>query len=331
MISGAMLAVIVAVGLLGTPLAAGAQPPGHVWRVGFLHPGSPTAIADRTYVDIFRRELRDLGYVEGQNLTIEYRWGEERDDRLPELALDLVKRGVAVIVAPNNPAIIAAKNATRTIPIVTAVAVDPVGQGLIKSFARPGGNVTGVTYTQGFEVAGKNLELLKEALPRLSQVAGLVDTTLPGVAAYKRAAAEVAPRLGLVFAPIEFRRPTDIPVAFDTMVRQRAEAVYVFGSPLTNRYRREIVALAARHRLPDVYVFREGPDDGGLMSYGVNIGDLYRRSARFVDKILKGARPADLPVEQPTKFELVINAKTAKTLGLKIPPSLLLRADAILQ
>ena len=317
--------------LLAAPLAAAAQPAGKVWRIGFLHPGSAAAAADQSYADVLRQELRALGYVEGQNLVIEFRWGEGSPERLREFASDLVRREVAVIIAPNNPAIIAAKHATTTIPIVAAVAVDPVGQGLIASFAKPGGNVTGLTYTQEFEVAGKNLELLKELMPRLSRVAGLVDTTLPGIAKYRASAVAAAHRLGLAFSTVEFHQLTDIDRAFDTMVRQRAQAVYVFGSPTTNRHRHAIVDLATKHRLPDVYVFREAVEVGGLMSYGVNIGDLYRRSAVFVVKILQGANPKDLPVEQPTKLELVINLKTAKALGLTIPPSLLARADQVIE
>src|SRR5262245_6093394 len=316
--------------LLGPPLGAESQQAGKVWRIGFLHPGSPAATADQTYADVLRQELRALGYVEGQNLVTEYRWGEGSPERLRENASDLVKREVAVIIAPNNPAIIAARHATTTLPIVTAVAVDPVGQGFIASFAKPGGNITGVTYTQGFEVAGKNLEFLKELMPRLSRVAGLVDATLPGIGRYREAAAAAAQRLRLSFPTVEFHRLSDIDRAFDAMVRQRAQAVYVFGSPTTNRHRREIVNLAAKNRLPDVYVFREAVEAGGLMSYGVNIGDLFRRSAVFVVKILQGANPKDLPVEQPTKLELVVNTKTAKRLGLTIPRPFLLRVDEVI-
>jgi putative ABC transport system substrate-binding protein len=318
-------------GAFAVQRAAEAQQTGKVWRIGFLHPGSRAADADQGYADVLRQELRALGYIEGQNLIIEYRWAEDSSERLREFASDLVRREVAVIVAPNNPAIFAAKHATTTIPIVTAVAVDPVGQGFIASFPKPGTNITGVTYTQGFEIAGKNLELLKEFMPRLSRVAGLVDATLPGIAAYRAAAVAAAQRLSLAFSTIEFHRLADIDSAFDTMVRQRAQALYVFGSPLTNRHRREIVNLAAKHRLPDVYVFREGPEAGGLMSYGANIADLYRRSAVFVVKILQGANPKDLPVEQPTKLELVINLKTAKALGLTIPQSILVRADHVIE
>jgi len=317
--------------LLAAPLAAEGQQASKVWRIGFLHPGSAAAAADQRYADVFRQELRALGYVEGQNLVIEFRWGEGSPERLRELASDLVRREVAVIIAPNNPAIIAAKHATATIPIVAAVAVDPVGQGFIASFAKPGGNVTGLTYTLEFEVAGKNLELLKELLPRLSRVEGLVDATLPGIAKYRAGAVAAARRLSLAFSTVEFHQRTDIDSAFDTMVRQRAQAVYVFGSPMTNRHRREIVDLAAKHRLPDVYVFREAVEVGGLISYGVGISDLYRRSAVFVVKILQGANPKDLPVEQPTKFELVVNLKTAKALGLGIPRSLLARADQVIE
>ena len=300
-------------------------------RIGFLHSGSPAATADRAYVEVFREEMRNRGYIEGENLAIEYRWAEGFDERLPRLAAELVGREVRLIVAANNPAIIAAKEASGTIPVVTAVAVDPIGQGFIASFAKPGRNITGATYTHAFEVAGKNVELLKEAIPSLSRLAGLIDASLPAIAGYRHAAADTAKRLGLSFSSLEFRRVSEVEAILTTMLRQGAEAVYVFGSPITNRYRREIIQLTARYRLPDTYVFREGADSGGLMSYGVNISDLYRRAAVYVVRILAGARPNDLPVEQPTKFELVINLNTAKSLGITIPQSLLLRADEVIQ
>jgi putative tryptophan/tyrosine transport system substrate-binding protein len=319
-----------AAGVCAVPCVAGAIE-ARPYRIGFLHASSPSAVVDATYASIFERELEVLGYIEGQKVTIEYRWAEGNAERLLALAAELVRREVAVIVAPNNPAIAAAKQATATIPIVMAIAVDPIGQGFISSFAKPGGNITGLTWSQGSEVAGKNLELLKDVVPRLSRVGGLVDGTFQGIVAYTRAAIDAAQKLRLVLRPVEFRAASDLEHAIKTIVGQGAQAVYVFGSPLTNRYRREIVELAAKHRLPDVYVFREGPDAGGLMSYGVSISDLYRRAAVYVDRILKGARPVDLPVEQPTKFELVINTKTAKALGLTLPPSLLLRADQIIE
>ena len=301
--------------ILAAPLAVDAQQAG-TYRIGFLHPSSSSSAVDSTYAKVFEQELNALGYINGKNLTIEYRWADGDTGRLLSSAADLVQRQVAVIVAPNNPAIVAAKLATSTIPIVMAIAVDPIGQGFVASFARPGANITGLTWSQGPEVAGKNLELLKDVVPHLSRVGGLVDGTLQGIAAYTRAATEAAEKLRLSLRLAEFRTTADLEGAFRAIVSQGAHGVYVFGSPLTNRYRREIVALAAKHRLPDVYVFREGPEAGGLMSYGVGISDLYRRAASYVDRILKGARPADLPIEQPTKLELVINLKTAKALGL---------------
>src|SRR5215813_10987131 len=320
----------VTAGGLAAARAADAEEP-RLHRIGFLHPSSASSPVDSGYAKVFQQELSALGYTDGQNLAIEYRWAEGDPGRLAAMAADLVRRDVALIVAPNNPAIAAAKQATSTTPIVMAIAVDPIGQGFIGSFARPGGNITGLTWSQAPDVAGKNIELLKEVAPHVVRIGGLVDATLPAIAAYTRAASEAAQKLRMSLRLAEFRTAGEIEPAFRRMAAQEAQAVYVIGSPLSNRYRQEIVQLAAKHRRPDVYVFRKGPETGGLLSYGVSIADLYRRSAFYVNRILKGAKPADLPAEQPTKFELVINLKTAKALGLSIRQSLLLRADQVIE
>lgn len=325
-----LLALVLILALAHLLAPAAAQRTGK-YRVGFLHLGSASAVADHTYAEVFRQSLRGLGYVEGQNVTIEYRWARGSDERLPELAADLVRREVEVIVAPTNPAILAAKRATTKIPIVMAVAVDPIGQGFITSFTRPGGNITGVAWSQAIEIGGEWAELLKEVAPTLSRVAGLLDTTLPGTGSYRRAAEDAAQRLGLALFPVEIRAPAELDGAFRAMVQQGAQAVVVFGSPMMNRHRYEIVDMAARYRLPDLYGFREAVAAGGLMSYRVDAADHYRRAATYVVKLLTGARATDLPVEQTTKIEVVINMKTARTLGLTIPPSLRLRADQVIE
>jgi putative tryptophan/tyrosine transport system substrate-binding protein len=310
------------------PLAAGAQQPAKVPRIGYLVPNLAA-----TPPEAFRQGLRDLGYVEGRNLMIEYRDAEGKFERLPALAAELVALKVDIIVAPNTVGVLAAKQATRTLPIVFATAGDPVASGLVTSLARPGGNVTGLSILAP-ELIGKCLELLKQAVPGVSRVAALWE---PGVVGerldkdmLKRA--EVAARaLGVRLQFVEARRPENFDRAFADMTRARAGALTVLGSTMFATERRRLVDLAAKNRLPAVYPWREFVDAGGLMAYGPNIADLFRRAATYVDKILKGAKPGDLPVEQPTKFELIINLRTAKTIGLTIPQSLLLRADEVLQ
>jgi len=320
----------IAGGLLAAPLAAGAQPaPGNA-RIGYL----ATNLATTPHLqDAFRQGLRDLGYVEGRNLVIEYRSAEGKSDRLAVLAAELVALNIDVIVAPGTPQALAAKQATRTLPIVFATAADPVGSGLVTSLARPGGNVTGLSILAP-ALVGKRLELLTNALPGVSRVAvlwqpgGHDERTDNDILKEAGVAARV---LGVRLQFVEVRGPADFDRAFSDMTRARAGALTVLTGIMFLNERRRLVDLTAKNRLPAVYGGRDFVDAGGLMSYGSNIADLFRRTATYVDKILKGAKPADLPVEQPTKFELVINLKTAKALGLTIPPSLLGRADEVIQ
>jgi putative ABC transport system substrate-binding protein len=317
-------------GLLATPLAAEAQQAAKVPRIGYL---ANNLAASPHLTEAFRQGLRDLGYVEGRNVVIEYRSAEGKLERLPALAAELVALKVDVIMTGGTPQALAAKQATRTLPIVFAAAPDPVTDGLVTSLARPGGNVTGLSRLAP-ELVGKGLELLKQAVPGVSRVAVLWE---PG-ATTERAEqdmlkeAEVAARtLGVRLQFIEARGPADFDRAFSDMITARAGALTVLGSPMLFGERRRLVDLAAKNRLPAVYGLREFVDAGGLMAYGPNLADVFRRAATYVDKILKGAKPGDLPVEQPTKFELVINLTTAKALGLTIPQSLLARADEIIR
>jgi putative ABC transport system substrate-binding protein len=323
--------------LLAAPLAADAQQAGKVYRIGFLSPSSrsdPERLASpfgERGLAAFRQGLRDLGYVEGQNLTIEYRWAEGRFERLPDLAAELVRLKVDVIVSVVTQASLAAKNATRTIPIVLVAAGDPLGSGLVANLARPGGNVTGPSSMYG-DLAGKQLELLKESVPKVSRVAVLWNPANAVWQAQMLRQTEIAARaLGLQVQLLEARGPDELEGAFAAMTRERASALLVQVDVIFALHARRIADLAAKRRVPAMYGSREHVEAGGLMSYAPNVPDLFRRAATYVDKILKGAKPADLPVEQPTKFELVINLKTAKTLGLTIPPSLLGRADEVIQ
>ena len=317
-----------AVFLLAAPLAAEAQAPAKVPRIGFL---SVRSLADNTHLlEAFRQGLRELGYVEGQNVAIEYRYAEERPERLPALAAELVRLKVDVIVTGGAPAPEAAKQATSTIPIVFAVAGDPVAVGLVASLARPGGNITGLA-NMAPEVVGKQLELLKEVVPRVSRVSVLQNPGNRGSAVVLREAEGAARTLGLQLHTVRARTPVEIDAAFAAMRSQHTGGVLVLRDGLFLAQRTQIAALAAKNRLPAVYGFREQAEAGGLMAYGASVPLMYRRAATYVDKILKGAKPADIPVEQPTKFELVINLKTAKALGLTIPPSLLQRADELIQ
>jgi putative tryptophan/tyrosine transport system substrate-binding protein len=320
-------------GLLAVPLAADAQAPANVPRIGYmvLFPlESPEA---RVNVEAFRQGLRERGYAEGQNIVIEYRSAEGKIDRLSGLAIELVRLQVDLIVAGNTPFARAAQQATTTIPIVAGVMGDPVGDGLVTSLSRPGGNITGLTFL-GPELVPKRLGLLKEALPKVSRVAALWH---PGAFSERTSRdmvkeTEAAGRtLGVQLQLVGVRGPDEFDRTFSAMTRERAEALIVFPSAMLFNERKRIVSLATKQRLPSMFAAREFVELGGLMSYGASITDLIRRSATYVDKILKGAKPADLPVEQPTKFELVINLKTAKTLGLTIPPSLLQRADEVIR
>jgi ABC-type uncharacterized transport system substrate-binding protein len=315
---------------LAVPLVAEAQQATKVPRIGYL---MVDQAANPDLHEAFRQGLRDLGYVEARNLVIEYRDAEGKFERLPALAAELVALKVDVIVAGGTPHALAAQQATRTIPIVVTGAGDPVTSGLVTSLARPGGNVTGLSNLRP-DLVGKCLEQLKQAVPGVSHVAVLWQ---PGGRRERTEKdmlkeAEVAGRaLGVRLQFVEARGPADFDRAFSDTTRARAGALTVLPSTMLNNERRRLVDLAAKNRLPTVYALREAVDVGGLMSYGPNGADMYRRAATYVDKILKGAKPGDLPVEQPTKFELVINLKTAKALGLTIPPSVLGRADQVIQ
>jgi putative tryptophan/tyrosine transport system substrate-binding protein len=317
-------------GALAAPLVVGAQQAAKIARIGWL---AGNRAASPHLPEAFRQGLRDLGYVESGNVVIEYRDAEGKFERLPALAAELVALKVDVIVAGGTPQALAAKQATRTVPIVFAAAGDPVTSGLITSLARPGGNVTGLTGL-GPELVGKGLEQLTQAVPGVSRVAALWQPGGQGERTDKDILkeADIAARaLGVRLQFVEARGPEDFDRAFSDMTRARAGALTVLVSPMFFGERRRLVDLAAKNRLPAVYPWREFVDAGGLMAYGADLADLFRRAATYVDKILKGAKPAELPVEQPTKYELVINLKTARTLGLTIPPSLLRRAGQIIE
>ena len=318
---------LVSGGLLAAPFAAEAQQAAKVARIGYL------GAAAGPLREAFLQGLRDLGYVEGRNLLIEYRSAEGKLERYSALAAELVALKVDVIFAPNTPAVLAAKQSTRTIPIVFPSAADPVADGLVTTLARPGGNVTGLTSLSP-DLVGKRLEQLKQAVPGVSRVAVLWQPGGPDERTEKDMLkrAEVAARaLGVQLQFVEAQGPADLDRAFSDMTRVRAGALTVLGGGMFLNERRRLVDLATKNRLPTVYSLREYVDAGGLMSYGPNLPDVFRRAATYVDKILKGAKPGDLPVEQPTKFELVINLKTAKALGLTIPQSLLQRADEVIR
>jgi len=324
-----MFSLTAAIWLLVAPLAGAAQQPAKVPRIGYLSPLSPSS--DSTRIEAFRQGLRDFGYVEGQNIAIEYRYAEGKFNRLPDLAAELVRFKVDVIVVASTPGILAAKNATSTIPIVMALSADPVPTGLVSSLARPGGNITGLSLLSG-ELSGKRLELLKEVVPNLSRVAVLWDPVNPATLLQLRETEAAAQVLGVQLQPLEVRGPNpDFERAFQDTAGGQAGALITLDDLLILIHRRKIVDFAAKKRLPAMYGFRELPDAGGLMSYTANRSHLFRRAATYVDKLLKGAKPADLPVEQPTRFEFVINMKTAKALGLTIPPSILIRADQVIQ
>ena len=316
-------------GLFAAPLVAAAQPTAKVYRIGFLVTATLTETGH--LLKALSEGLRELGYVEGRNVVFERRFAEGRQERLPALAVELVRLNVDILVTGSNPVIAAVKQATATIPVVMAVSRDPVGAKFIASLARPGGNITGLANDTAPEIIGKNLALLKEAVPRISRVTYLWNPVPPGAEASKNALESAARNLGVAFQPVEVRGHAELEGAFAAMVRERANGIVVAQDPVTFGSRSQVVLLAARSRLPAVYGVREFAEAGGLMSYGPNIADQFRRAAMYVDKILKGAKPGDLPIEQPTKFELVINLKTAKALGLTLPPSLLQRADQVIE
>jgi putative ABC transport system substrate-binding protein len=309
------------------PVAARAQQPAKLPTIGFLVAGTPAS--HRKWVDTFGQRLRELGLIEGRTVAIEYRWAEGRNERMDEIASEFVRLKVDVIVTSGGGAL-AAKQATSVIPIVFAAYSDPVVVGLVTSLARPGGNVTGLTIQPTYELAGKRLDLLREVVPGFRRLSIMANVGLRG---YQQEVGEIqaaASRLGLEATILEIRRAEDIAPAFEA-VKNRTDAMYVFSEPLMNANRVKISTLALDARIPTIFGFREFVDAGGLMSYGPNFADLFRHAADLVDKILRGAKPADLPVQQPTKFDLIINLTTAKALGLSIPESFLLRADEVIE
>ncbi len=312
----------VAGGLLAAPLAAEAQPTGKMTRIGYL------AVSPRPTDEVFRQALREFGYVEGKNLTILYRWGESGN--YATLAEDLVRSNVDLIVAVTSPATRAAKDATKTIPIVITDIGDPVAYGFVPSLARPGGNITGMS-TGLIENGPKGLQFIKDIQPRAAWVAILGNADNPGHAATVRSVEAAAPSVGLKTRVYVAQKPDDVTTMFTAILRERPDALFVIPEPFLWTQRARIIEFALTNRLPAVYGLKEYVPDGGLMAFGPNRDEMYRRVAQLVDKILKGAKPGDLPIEQPTKFELVINLKTAKALGLTIPQSLLLRADQVIE
>jgi putative ABC transport system substrate-binding protein len=309
------------------PLAGRAQRAAKVARIGYLGFGPASTQTGR--VEALRAGLRDLGYVEGTNIVIEFRWAD-RVDQLPQLAAELVRRNVDVIFASNSTLVEPASQATKTIPIVFSNHADPVGIGHVASLAHPGGNITGLTMLLT-DLSAKELEMLKEAVPHATRIGVLWNPTTPSHPPAVHAVEAAGEKLGIALHMVPMRTVDDFDPAFETMTRERVGGFLDITSPVTFSYRAALVALALKHRLPGAFGFKEFVDAGGLMSYGADFNDLHRRAAIYIDKILKGIKPADLPVEQPTKFELVINLKTAKALGLTIPLSLLGRADEVIE
>jgi ABC-type uncharacterized transport system substrate-binding protein len=337
----AAFSVILALALLTAPAPSHAQQPGKVYRIGYLLPDTPPPRIDTTpqhcpiqggpIWQAFEEGFRVRGYIPGQNLVIECRWTEGRDERAPALAVELVGLKVDLLVAIGTAQVRAAKQATSTLPIVMVAVIDPVGRGLVASLAHPGGNVTGLTGTVGVEIVGKYLQLLKEAVPKVSRVAVLGYSTDPPERTFRREVEAAARALGVTLQFYGARVPEELDGAFTAMTKARAEALLVQPHAFIYTHAQRIVDLAAQSRLPAVYPGRAHAEAGGLLAYDVNRPDIWRRIGFYVDKIFKGAKPGDLPVEQPTKFELVINLKAAKALGLTIPPSLLMRADEVIQ
>jgi putative ABC transport system substrate-binding protein len=314
-------------GAAAWPLAARAQQPTKLPTIGFLGSGTPTS--QRTWVDAFVQRLRELGWIEGRTVAIDYRWAEGRPERFAEIAAEFVRLKVDVIFAVGTEAALAAKKATAVIPIVFPVAGDPVGTGIVASLARPSGNVTGLSNLAA-DLAAKRLEILRDVLPRLARLAILANVGSPAAVLEMHEFRDAASTLGLEVVPLEIRRTDDIAPALESL-NGRADTLYVVGDPLANFNRIRINTFALVARLPTMYVQREYVEAGGLMSYGPNYPDLNRRAADYVDKILRGAKPAELPVEQPTKFDLVVNLVTARALGVTVPPTLIARADEVIE
>ncbi len=311
-----------------SPLAAEAQSAGKVPLIGYVGNSSPSL--EPRLLGAFRDGLRNLGYVEGQNIRIEYRWAEGRYERFPDFMAELVRLRVEVIVVAGTPATLAARRATNAIPIVMAVIGDALETGVVPSLARPGGNVTGLS-TVVPELEGKRLELLKQALPKLSRLAILANPANPFVAVAWRQTQRAAETLHIKLQRVDVRQPEEFGNAFSVIANERPDALTVMADRFILTHRAQIIAFGTKSRLPGMFPYWEFVEEGGLMAYGPSYADMFRRSATYVDKILKGVKPADLPVEQPTKFELIINLKTAKTLGLTIPQTLLLRADQVIE
>ena len=315
-------------GLLAPSLVAEAQLPSKVPRIGFLATNAPAEYPD--LLEAFRQGLRDLGYVEGQNITIEYRWAEGRVERFSDFAVELVGLKVDVIVATSSPLALAARNATRTIPIVFVTAADPLGQGLVAAIAHPGGNITGCSLLAP-EIVARQLQILKETVPTVSRVAVLSNPANSYTALLVKETEAAARSLRIRVQPLGVRRTAALDGAFSAIAKERPGALFVLFDPVLLGHRTRITEFANKNRLPAMYPHKEYAEAGGLIAYGVDLRDNFRRAATYVDKILKGAKPGDLPIEQPTKFELAINLKTAKALGLTIPPSLLQRADQVIE
>jgi len=308
-----------------------AQPqPAKIPRIGYLQPIVPQN-GTSPFLEAFRQGLRELGYVEGKNVQLEIRWGEGKLERLAALAAELVGSKIDVLVAVSSPSVVAAKKATRTIPIVMPISSDPVGDGIVQSLARPGGNITGLS-VMAPELSAKRLQLLKEVFPKqIRPAAVLWNPDYAGMAARFRQLQGEAPSVGMNIRSVEIRDSRELERALDALDRERPDALVLLADPLTLSQRMRIVEFAAEERLPAIYEASQFVDAGGLMSYGPNLEELVRRSAIYVDRILKGAKPADLPIEQPAKFELVINLKSAKALGITIPPSVMVQADRVIQ
>jgi putative tryptophan/tyrosine transport system substrate-binding protein len=310
--------------------SAEAQQPAKIPRIGWVS-GSGDPNTPGPQVEAFRQGLRDIGYVEGKNMVVEYRYAEGKMDRIPSLVAELVQLKVDVLVSPNGPAILAAKQATKTVPIVMVVVLDPVATGIVDSLARPGGNITGVS-TLNRELSGKRLELLKEAVPRISRLGVLWDANAPGPKSGFKEYEDAARALKIQLQSLEVRGPNpDFEGAFQAATKGRVNALITVRAAVLNRYAKQIADLAIKNRLPSMHEQSQYVEAGGLMSYSTNDAESFKRAAVYVDKILKGAKPADLPVEQPTKFEFIINLKTAKQIGLTIPPEVLARATKIIK
>ena len=324
----AVLSILSAVVLLAVAVIAEAQQPKKVPRIGYLTASTPVAQLPGT--EALREGLREFGYVEGQNIAIEFRYAEEKPERLPALAADMVRLKVDVIVTGGPTATRTAKETTNTVPIVMSQDSDPVGNGFVASLARPGGNITGLA-TLSPELSGKRLELLKEIVPKLNRVAVLGTSTNPGNAQGLKETELAAKAFRVQLQYLDVRDPKDIEIAFREASREQADAVLVLGGPVVLPQRTKVAELAVKNRLPAIYNRPEFVEAGGLVSYSASYTDMSRRAATYVDKILKGAKPADLPVEQPTKFEFIINLKAAKQIGLTIPPNVLARADKVIK